>query len=76
VIELAPKTIPSNYKIPLLSMGPDVDVRVTKLKEATQVSGEFYVEDVKSSESSDTTRRLVFQNIIPTIQTEVLLKFG
>ena len=76
VIELAPKIIPNNYKIPLLSIGPDVDVRETKLNEATAISGEFYVEDVRPSGNSEMTRRLVFQNIIPTIQTEVLLKFG
>ena len=76
VIELAPKIIPNNYKIPLLSIGPDVDVRETKLNEVTAISGEFYVEDVRPSGNSEMTRRLVFQNIIPTIQTEVLLKFG
>ena len=57
-------------------MGPDVDVRDTKFKGASEKSGEFYVEDVKPSDMSDPTRRLVFQNVIPTVQTEVILKYG
>ena len=76
IIELAPKVIPNNYKIPLLSVGPDVDVRDTKFKGFTEISGEYYVEDVKPSDNSEATRRLVFQNVIPTVQTEVNLVFG
>ena len=38
------------------------------------MSGEFFVEDVKSTDLTEPTRRLIFQSIIPTIQTEVVLK--
>lgn len=61
-------------KIPMLSMGPEVDVRNLRYKGASAISGEFYVEDVYSNELMQPTRRLIFQNKIPTIQTEVLLK--
>ncbi|RNA07448.1 methyltransferase 13, partial [Brachionus plicatilis] len=74
VMDLAPKGIPSSYKIPLLSMGPDVDVRDLKFKNNSQISGEFFVEDVTPSDSVEPTRRLVFQNITPLIQTEIILK--
>ena len=55
-------------------MGPEVDVRNLRYKGASAISGEFYVEDVYSNELMHPTRRLIFQNKIPTIQTEVLLK--
>jgi hypothetical protein len=74
VMDLAPKGIPTNYKIPLLSMGPDVDARDLKFKGMSEMSGEYYVEDVTPSDSTDLTRRLVFQSITPLIQTEVVLK--
>jgi hypothetical protein len=97
VMELAPKGLPSSYKvkwisfkirtwfidsmlkqshfkIPLLSMGPDVDVRDVKFKGKSDLSGEYFVEDVLRGESGDSTRRFIFQSIIPTVQTEVLLK--
>lgn len=76
VMELAPKGIPASYKIPLLSMGPEVDVRDVKFKEISEISGEFFVEDVTPSNASKPTRRLIFQNVIPTIQTEIILKSG
>ena len=74
IIELAPKDIPAGYKIPMLSLGPDLDVRDIKFKGSSQISGEFFVEDVTSTEQDELTRRLVFQSIIPTVQTEVILK--
>jgi hypothetical protein len=74
VNELAPKGLPSNYKIPLLSMGPDVDVRDVKFKGSSEMSGDFFVEDVTSDDLP--TRRLIFQSINTTIQTEVVLKKG
>jgi len=72
--ELAPKDIPVGYKIPMLSMGPDLDVRDIKFKGTSKMSGDFFVEDVVSTEQNEPTRRLVFQSIIPTVQTEVILK--
>lgn len=57
-------------------MGPDVDVRDLKFKNNSQISGEFFVEDVTPSDSVEPTRRLVFQNITPLIQTEIILKEG
>ncbi|CAF0861776.1 unnamed protein product [Brachionus calyciflorus] len=74
VMDLAPKGIPSSYKIPLLSMGPELDVRDVKYKGSSDISGEFFVEDVTPSDLSEPTRRLVFQNITPLIQTEIILK--
>ena len=74
VMELAPKSIPKAYKVPILSEGPDVDIRDIKFKGNSKFSGEFYVEDVKSSDSAIPTRRLIFQKINPIIQTEVILK--
>lgn len=64
------------FKIPLLSMGPEVDVRNLKFQGKSDLSGEFFVEDVTPSNSSEPTRRLVFQSINPLIQTEALLKTG
>lgn len=58
----------------MLSLGPDLDVRDIKFKGSSQISGEFFVEDVTSTEQDEVTRRLVFQSIIPTVQTEVILK--
>lgn len=57
-------------------MGPEVDVRDLKYTGKSELSGEFYVEDVTPSNSSEPTRRLVFQSINPLIQTEALLKTG
>lgn len=57
-------------------MGPDVDARDLKFKGSSEISGDFFVEDVTSSDLSEPTRRLVFQSITPLIQTEVLLKSG
>lgn len=74
IIELAPKDIPVAYKIPMLSLGPDLDVRDIKFKGTSKMSGDFFVEDVMSTEENEPTRRLVFQSIIPTVQTEVILK--
>jgi hypothetical protein len=74
LIELAPKDIPTGYKIPMLSMGPDLDVRDIKFKGTSKMSGDFFVEDVVSTEQNEPTRRLVFHSIIPTVQTEVILK--
>jgi hypothetical protein len=72
--ELSPKDIPVGYKIPMLSMGPDLDVRDVKYKGSSKISGEFYVEDVMSGEKNEITRRLVFQSVVLTVQTEVILK--
>jgi len=75
IIELAPKGLDTSYKIPMLSMGPDLDLRDVKFKGGSDMSGEFFVEDVSSSDQNgELTRRLVFQSIIPTVQTEVILK--
>ena len=74
VKDLAPKGTPASYKIPLLSMGPDVDVRDLKFKGTSSISGEFFVEDVTPSDLTEPTRRLVFQSITPLIQTEIILK--
>jgi hypothetical protein len=57
-------------------MGPDVDARDLKFKGLSEISGEFFVEDVTPSDSTDPTRRLVFQSITPLIQTEAILKSG
>lgn len=58
-------------------MGADLDVRDIKFKGSSKISGDFFVEDVMSTEQNELTRRLVFQSIIPTVQTEVILKpFG
>lgn len=57
-------------------MGSDVDVRDLKFKNHSKISGEFFVEDVIPSDSVEPTRRLVFQNITPLIQTEIILKEG
>lgn len=57
-------------------MGPEVDVRDLKFKGISEISGEFFVEDVTPSESGNPTRRLLFQGIVPLIQTEVILKPG
>lgn len=74
VNELAPKNISKTYKTPILSQGPDVDVRDLKYNGESRISGEYFVEDVVPSDSSQPTRRLIFQNINPIIQTEVILK--
>ena len=58
----------------MLSMGPDLDVRDVKYKGSSKISGEFYVEDVMSGEKNEITRRLVFQSVVLTVQTEVILK--
>jgi hypothetical protein len=55
-------------------MGPDVDVRDLKFRGLSETSGEFFVEDVTPSDSTEPTRRLVFQSITPLIQTEAILK--
>jgi hypothetical protein len=61
----------------MLSMGPDLDLRDVKFKGGSGICGEFFVEDVSSSDQNGAlTRRLVFQSIIPTVQTEVILKPG
>ncbi len=58
-------------------MGPDLDLRDVKFKGGSGLCGEFFVEDVNSSDQNgELTRRLVFQSIIPTVQTEVILKPG
>lgn len=57
-------------------MGPDVDVRDVKFKGSSEISGDFYVENVTPSDLSEPTRRLVFQSITPLIQTEIILKEG
>ena len=57
-------------------MGPEVDVRDLKFKGQSDMSGEFFVEDVTPSNASVPTRRLVFQSINPLIQTEAPLKIG
>jgi len=64
------------FKIPLLSLGPDVDARQIRFKGFSEISGEFFVEDVTSSNEMGeaTTRRLIFQGPAPLIQTEVVLK--
>ncbi len=62
--------------MPILSEGPDVDIRDTKFKGNSKFSGEFYVEDVKPNDETVPTRRLIFQKINPIIQTEVILKKG
>lgn len=57
-------------------MGPDVDVRDLKHKGTSEMSGDFFVEDVTPSDSSNPTRHLVFQSITLLVQTEVILKQG
>lgn len=57
-------------------MGPEVDARDLKYKGQSDLSGEFFVEDVTPSNYIQPTRRLVFQGINPLIQTEALLKAG
>lgn len=57
-------------------MGPEVDVRDLKFKGQSDMSGEFFVEDVTPSNANVPTRRLVFQSINPLIQTEAPLKIG
>ena len=60
----------------MLSLGADLDLRDVKFQGSSKMSGDFYVEDVTPSDQSEPTRRLVFQSIIPTVQTEVILKPG
>jgi hypothetical protein len=67
-------TLIFSFQIPLLSLGPEVDVREVQYKGFSELSGEYFVEDVKSTDLTEPTRRLIFQSIIPTIQTEVVLK--
>ncbi len=59
-----------------MSEGPDVDIRDLKYKGFSKFSGEFYIEDVQCKANGHTTRRLIFQNINPVIQTEIILKSG
>jgi hypothetical protein len=63
-------------KTPILSEGPDVDIRHLKYKGSSKFSGEFYVEDVKCQTDNFTTRRLIFQNMNTVIQTEIIMKSG
>ena len=62
--------------MPILSEGPEIDIRSLKYKGASSMSGDYYVEDVRQQENENLTRRLIFQNINPIIQTEVILKKG
>jgi hypothetical protein len=58
----------------LLSLGPEVDIRTVRFKGSSEISGEFFVEDVMSNDETENTRRLIFQGLVPLIQTEVILK--
>ncbi len=53
-----------------------MDIRDLKYKGTSEFSGEFFVEDAQSKADNHTTRRLIFQNTQPIIQTEILLKPG
>lgn len=58
----------------MLSLGPEVDVRNVRFTGSSEISGEFFVEDVTPSNQTEETRRLIFQGTVPLIQTEVVLK--
>lgn len=70
VLELAPASC--KEQVPILSLGDDVGQRDVRCKGKSDISGEFVVEDVLSS-NDDLYRRLIFLNSPYIIQSEAKL---
>lgn len=72
VMELAPSRLPSNSKVPFLSVGEDLGSRDIRQRGESKFSGAFVVEDVGSSEGIK-YRRLIFLNNQNVVQSEAKL---
>ncbi|CAL4094377.1 unnamed protein product, partial [Meganyctiphanes norvegica] len=72
VMELAPSRLPSNTKVPFLSVGEDLGSREIRHRGESQFSGPFVIEDVGSSEGTK-FRRLIFLNNQNVVQSEAKL---
>ena len=70
VMELAPYDLPSNSKVPFLSLGGenDVGLRHERCRGKSEISGEYVVEDV--TVNGNIYRRLIFFNNPKLIQSE------
>ena len=58
----------------MMSLGPELDLRDVRYKGTSPMSGEYFVEDVTSSDG-ELTRRLVFQSVISTVRIQFVKFF-
>ncbi|XP_061860192.1 eEF1A lysine and N-terminal methyltransferase isoform X2 [Colius striatus] len=72
VMELAPPSLPARQQVPFLSVGGDIGVRTVRHRDASALSGEFVVEDVKG-DGSCYFRRLIFLRNRNVVQSEARL---
>ncbi|XP_069175282.1 eEF1A lysine and N-terminal methyltransferase isoform X2 [Procambarus clarkii] len=72
VMELAPSALPSNTKIPFLSVGEDLGSRKEVTRGQSQYSGDYLVEDVQPPGASK-LRRLIFLANQNVVQSEAKL---
>ena len=75
VMELAPYDLPSNTKVPFLSLGSenDVGLRQERCRGKSEISGEYVVEDV--TVNSQIYRRLIFFNNSKLVSAQPIVNF-
>ncbi|XP_078417707.1 eEF1A lysine and N-terminal methyltransferase isoform X3 [Cetorhinus maximus] len=72
VMELAPPGLPPNQQVPFLSVGGDIGVRTVQYRGASDMSGEYVIEDVKG-EDGNYFRHLIFLSNVNVVQSEAKL---
>ncbi|XP_048214277.1 eEF1A lysine and N-terminal methyltransferase isoform X2 [Perognathus longimembris pacificus] len=72
VMELAPAGMPSQQKVPFLSVGGDIGVRAVQHQDCSPLSGEYVIEDVQGDDRRF-FRRLIFLSSRNVVQSEARL---
>ncbi|KAM4861394.1 eEF1A lysine and N-terminal methyltransferase isoform 2-T2 [Thomomys bottae] len=72
VMELAPAGMPSQQKVPFLSVGGDIGVRTVQHQDCSPLSGEYVIEDVQGDDRRF-FRRLIFLSSRNVVQSEARL---
>lgn len=73
VMELAPPGMPANQQVPFLSVGGDLGWREVVGRGVSDLTGEYFMEDVRG-EDGHLYRRLVFMNNTQLVQSESRLR--
>ncbi|XP_069867250.1 eEF1A lysine and N-terminal methyltransferase-like [Dipodomys merriami] len=72
VMELVPARMPSQQKVPFLSVGGDIGVRTIQHQACSPLSGEYVIEDVQGDDRRF-FRRLIFLSSRNVVQSEARL---
>ncbi|KAL8178099.1 UNVERIFIED_CONTAM: Methyltransferase-like protein 13 [Gekko kuhli] len=75
VMELAPPGLPTQQKVPFLSVGGDIGIRTIQHRDTSSLSGEYIIEDVKGDDARY-FRHLIFLSNRNVVQSEARLSSG